>query len=173
MSKAVKIVVGVCVVIMVVSFGSLLLPPSSSVSSVNSASTENAASQSSEAPDYSNMRIGDTVTLVNGLKITVNETEVFTPEYLKSTMTRVNVTYENTGDEKQSFNLLDWKSENSSGVERSITAWSDGKTDLGSGNLKPGGTITGNVYFDGDDITSVYYYNNVLFQSDSDVCWNL
>ena len=131
------------------------------------------ASSSSKKAETSNMAVGDTVEMKNGLAVTVNEAEAFTPQYLNKPMKRVNVTYTNSGKDKQDFNLLDWKSENAAGVERSITAWADGSTDLGSGHLQPGGTVTGNIYFDGDDIAKVYYYSNVLFQSESDICWVL
>lgn len=140
-----------------------------------SASQQQQEQQEQQEPsvDYSNLQVGDTVTLDSGMKVTVNYGETFTPEYLSTVMTRINITYENAGNEKQSFNIFDWKAENVDGVERTITAWGEGDTDLGSGNLKPGGTVTGNVYFDGDDLSKIYYYSNGLLQKESEICWTL
>ena len=134
-------------------------------------SKSSSGASASVAQSTKDMIIGGTAHLKDGLEVTVVETEAFTPQYYDHPMTRVLVMYTNNGDKKQSFNLLDWKAVDANGAERSITAWADGNSDLGSGNLQPGGTTSGNIYFDGTDISKIYYYNNVLFQNDSDVSW--
>ena len=137
-----------------------------SVSNTTGSSTSSAPAKQ----DTSSMPIGTTATLDNGMEVTVNEIEAFTPQYMTTPLTRVHVTYVNNSDKKQSFNIFDWKAEDAGGAERTITAWS-GDNDLGSGDLKAGGTVSGNVYFEGHDIAKVYYYSNVLFQDESDICW--
>ena len=139
--------------------------------SKGSASGSASESAQSAAADYSNMSVGDTVKLSSGLEITVNEVEVFTPQYSDKSATRVNVTYANNGKDKQRFNMFDWKAENSSGVETSTTIVLGSENELNSGELRAGGNVTGNVYFDGDDLSKIRYYSNVLLQSDSDICW--
>ena len=119
--------------------------------------------------DHSQMELGQSVMLENGMVISVNEVETSTSEYNNRPMTRVNVTYANNGSSKSSFNVFDWKAEDASGAERTAGIRS-GDDDLGSGVLKPGGNVTGNVYFEGD-IAKVYYYSNGITQSDSSICW--
>lgn len=138
----------------------------STVSSNSSASPQNKA-------DYSNMPIGQSVALQDGLTVAVVDAQEVTQSYSSKPLMRVTVSYVNNGSDSVSYNALDWKSENANGVERmmEIFAGSDGNS-LDSGKLKPGGTITGNVYFE-SDATKVYYYSNGLFQDESVICWNL
>lgn len=126
---------------------------------------------SGEKIDYENMAIGESVTLDNGLRVTLESYDVFQPEYSSSVLTRVKVSYTNTGNEKASFNVFDWKAVNTSGVEKSMAAWDDG-SGLGSGDLQPGGTASGTVCFMDDDVSKVYYYNSII-QSNSSIAWKL
>ena len=118
--------------------------------------------------DYGAMKPGQTATFANGLSVTVNSVKLVKKSYDNSTMTEVNVSYANAGSSNEAFNLFDWRAEDKNGAIRSVTAYS-GDNPLSSGQLSAGGTVTGNVYFDGA-VAKVYYYNNVL-QSDSNVCW--
>lgn len=125
----------------------------------------------SKAPkDYSKMKIGQSVALENGLTVTVLDAQKVQQPYTDKEQMRVTVSYINNGDKSVSYNLLDWKSENAQGVERSIEIPIGDDNSLDSGKLKPGGSITGNVYFE-NDIKKVYYYSNMLTQSESDICW--
>lgn len=121
-------------------------------------------------PDYSNMKAGETVTLENGLDITVNSFSTVTRSYSDETLVCANVTYKNNGSENVSFNTLDWKSENADGAEKYSTYYTNDEQ-LESGKLKKGGTVTGNVYFEGDAVKILYYSN--LFQDDSDISWTV
>ena len=159
--------------------GIVLLTQSMYVDAINSltdgakpveASVQAESPKSAEqAKDYSKMAIGDSVTLDNGLTVTVVDAQVVSQKYTDDKQMRVTVSYLNNGSKSESYNLLDWKSENSDGVERSIKISLGDDNILDSGKLKPDGTITGNVYFE-DDITKVYYYSNIL-QGESDICW--
>ena len=100
--------------------------------------------------------------------MTVNSIRSVKKSYDNSTMTEVSITYANAGSSNESFNVLDWKAEDKNGAIRNTAVYS-GDNPLSSGALSPGGTVTGNVYFDGS-VAKVYYYNNVM-QSDSDICW--
>ena len=143
-------------------------PVEASVQAESPKSTESSKA-SGAAKDFSKMAVGDSVTLENGLTVTVMDAQVVTQEYTNDKQMRVTVSYLNNGDSSVSYNLWDWKSENADGVERSIEFPIGDDNSLDSGKLKPGGTITGNVYFE-DDVTKVYYYSNIL-QGESNVCW--
>ncbi len=129
-------------------------------------------SQASASQDFSNMSVGQTVNLSNGLSVTVNEVEVFTQEYVNKPATRVNVTYVNNGDKKASFNMFDWKAEDANGAETGPTIAAGAENELNSGDLREGGTASGNIYFDGDNVKKVRYYSS-MFQNDSEICWVL
>lgn len=121
------------------------------------------------AADYSNMATGETVTLENGLAITVNSFARVTQTYGDEELVCANVTYANNSSETLSFNLLDWKSEDDNGVQKSVSYNIGDDNQLDSGQLKAGGTVTGNVYFDGAT-TKVLYFSNI-FQKDSEIGW--
>lgn len=143
-----------------------------STSKASGNSGKSAKSAQKAEKDYSNLKVGDSVTLENGLKIAVTDAEEVQEAYGDGTQMRITVSYKNTGDEPQSYNLFDWKSENKDGVERSIEMSFGDDNSLDSGKLKPGGKISGNVYFK-NDITKVYYYNNGFFQNESEICWKV
>ncbi len=125
----------------------------------------------SEQADYSNMKVGETVTLGNGLSITVNSVQPGEAKYDGSPTVRANITYTNSGDSNEPFNIFDWKSVDANGVETSTTYMSQDKDQLDSGKLQPGGTVTGNVYFEGEP-TKILYYSSFL-QSESQIAWNI
>ncbi len=130
------------------------------------------ASASSSAADYSSMALGESVTLQNGLSITVNSVERGLKSYSGDPITGVSVTYVNNGTSNLSFNAFDWRSQDSNGVINTETFYMDAKNQLNSGNLAPGGSVSGNVYFEGD-IVKVLYYENSFFQNDSSIGWVL
>lgn len=127
--------------------------------------------ENKESKDYSNMALGETVTLEDGLTITVNSVNRGLTKYDGSPLVSVNVTYTNTGDKSASFNTFDWKSEDANGVQQSTYFSMDGENRLESGKLSPGGTVTGNLFFEGEPIRVLYFSN--MFQNDSKIGWSL
>ena len=123
-----------------------------------------------EEADYSSMSIGQSVELKSGLNLTVNSVEPFVGKYNSDDPTVcVNVTYVNNGDSNESFNTFDWKVVDASGVESSQTFVLDGEDELKSGQLQPGGTVSGNVYFEGSPVKVLYYSN--MFNSEASIGW--
>ena len=125
--------------------------------------------QGSGQADYSAMEIGQSVTLENGITITVKNVRKGLENYGGSPVTEVTVVYSNGGKTNANFNMFDWKSESANGVIESATIYTQGENDLSSGQLAPGGTVEGNVYFEGE-AAKVYYYSNIV-QSESHICW--
>jgi len=130
---------------------------------------EGDSSAAAAETDYQNLAPGSTVKLKSGLRVTVNSITGGLANYDGSEIVCANVTYENTGDKKQSFNAFDWKAEDSSGVQRSMSYYSEASDELNSGDLSAGGTVTGNVYFDGP-VAKVLYYGN-MFDDTSAAAW--
>ena len=158
-------------------------PVATSSSSEASASSSSAsASSSSEAPkkeektekpakDYSNLAVGETVTLDNGLSVTVNSVQPDITSYGDKKIVGVNVTYKNDGKDSQSFNPYDWKGEDANGAQRSTTFYMDATDELNSGKLSAGGSVTGNIYFEEGTVKVLYYSN--MFNDDAAAGWKL
>lgn len=121
--------------------------------------------------DYTNLAVGSSVELKDGLVVTVNSVDTSLRSYDDTPVIGVNVTYSNNGDKSQSFNPYDWKGEDANGAQRTTTFFMDGTDELNSGKLSAGGTVTGNIYFE-DGTVRVLYYNN-MFNDSATASWNL
>ena len=141
------------------------------VENTQSQQDDQSEQKSDTSKDYSNMALGETVTLEDGLTSTVNSVNRGLTKYDGSPLVSVNVTYTNTGDKSASFNTFDWKSEDANGVQQSTYFSMDGENRLESGKLSPGGTVTGNLFFEGEPIRVLYFSN--MFQNDSKIGWSL
>ena len=138
-----------------------------------STSTEQLSAESSSAepqPDYSNLAVGTVAELNDGLSVCVQSVETGLSNYDGSAITGVTVSYTNSGSGEASFNLFDWKAQDAQGAQRSTTYYSKASNDLNSGSLAPGGTVTGNLYFDGD-VSKILYYSSMFY--DSSVAWTV
>ena len=144
--------------------------PESAKETADDAASEQEAAAAPEE-DFSNLAIGEGVTFENGLSVSVDGVITGLSNYNDEPVTGVTVTYANNGDKNQAFNPYDWKAQDVNGVLDSQTFFIEGENGLSSGELTPGSSITGNIYFDGE-LAKIYYYDNI-FQSDSQVAWNL
>lgn len=169
------------VIVCVVSFAVVLY-----TQSVYSKAVDEAFSGSSIAPESSEQQAsapaskndtaqseststGNAVTLKNGLVLSVDNVVTGLVNYDGSPITQVSVTYQNNGDSQASFNPYDWKGEDAQGAQRSTTYYSDGENNLTSGTIAAGGTVSGNLYFEGE--ISKVLYENAFFGRGSDVSW--
>ena len=80
-------------------------------------------------------------------------------------------TDQNNGNSQASFNPYDWKAEDAQGAQRSQAFYTDGENELNSGTLAAGGSVSGNLYFEGDVVKVLY--ENVFIGRGSDVSWNI
>ena len=138
----------------------------SSAQAAQATSTQNAASA-----DYSSLNLGETATLDNGLAITVNSVQPDVESFDGSTVTGVSITYENRGAASVPYNIYDWQAQDAKDEPRNPTYVSTQEDLLNSGTLAPGGSVTGNVFFDGD-IVKVRYIATAV-QADADIAWAL
>lgn len=130
--------------------------------------TQQGSAQGAQA-DYSSMNVGESVTLENGMTITVTSVRTGLADYSGSPITEVTVSYSNGGKNNESFNPYDWKVEDANGVLDYQTFMLGAENELTSGQLSPGGSVSGNIYFKGD-AKKIYYYNTIM-QSSSNICW--
>lgn len=114
---------------------------------------------------------GNSITLKNGLVLTVDGVVTGLQNYDGEPITQVSVTYQNTGNSQASFNPYDWKAEDAQGAQRSQAFYTDGDNELHSGTLAAGGTVSGNLYFEGDVVKVLY--ENAFIGRGSDVSWDI
>ena len=145
-------------------------PAVSSTDGVGNSDTTSSVDTSSAEGNYTDMALGTSVDFNNGLTVTVNSFDGSLENYDGSALTAVSVTYVNNGDSEAAFNVFDWEGQDASGVLTSATFYGNSDTDLSSGNLVPGGSITGTVYFSGE--MEKVLYNASLF-SDATYSWVL
>lgn len=140
-------------------------PVSASGDVAGTASTAQPAAQTdAQSAASANLAVGTTASLDNGLSVTVSEVAPGLVNYDGSSVTAVRVTYANNGSAQVPFNLYDWKAQDANGVisDPAIFGGTDaGAEQLSSGQLAPGGSVSGTVYFDGT-LTQVQYFTNMF-----------
>lgn len=163
-----KIVLIVVVVLVVVgALGSMggnkttTTAPESTQQTEQSDAKDQSATEQKTEESTENLVIGTTVNLPDGLSVTVDSVEPGLANYDGSAMTGIHVTYTNNGDDGASYNAFDWKGEDANGAQQSSGYYSDGSDELSFGTLAKGGTVSGNIYFEGD-LARVLYFGNVL-----------
>ena len=131
----------------------------------------NAPASDEAADDAQAAAAGNSITLKNGLVLTVNGVVTGLQNYDGSPITQVSVTYQNNGNSQASFNPYDWKAEDAQGAQRSQAFYTNGENELNSGTLAAGGTVSGNLYFEGDVVKVLY--ENTFIGRGSDVSWDI
>ncbi len=149
------------IVLNVISIVIVLATQSMYSAAVDSAVNGPSASVSSENASgdvaTTDLAVGTSITTEDGLDISVQAVQTGLKNYNGDSITGITVTYTNNGSKEASFNTYDWKAEDANGVQRSMTFYSDSNNELGSGTLAAGGTVTGDVYFEGDIAKALYY----------------
>lgn len=110
--------------------------------SSSDAQNDSEAEQVEEGTDFA---LGETYTTGDGMEIVVNNFSLVSDALGQNAC--ADVTYTNNGDEQTSFQgYWDWKAQNPAGVITDPTFGGDNS--LSSGDLAPGGTVSGSVCFD-------------------------
>ena len=145
--------------------GTSVAPQPATEQPASTASADDAADSSQAAA------AGNSITLKNGLVLTVDGVVTGLQNYDGTPITQVSVTYQNNGNSQASFNPYDWKAEDAQGAQRSQAFYTDGDNELHSGTLAAGGTVSGNLYFEGDVVKVLY--ENAFIGRGSDVSWDI
>ncbi|OUP07095.1 DUF4352 domain-containing protein [Collinsella sp. An2] len=109
------------------------------------------------AEDYTDLAVGTSVNLENGLVVTVDSVQAGLTNYDGSSVVGIQVTYVNNGDEGANYNPYDWKGQDAQGAQESSIYYADGTNQLSAGTLAAGGSVTGNIYFAGDTVMALYF----------------
>ena len=145
--------------------GTSVAPQAASEQAATTAPAGDAADSSQTAA------AGNSITLKNGLVLTVDGVVTGLQSYGGTPITQVSVTYQNNGNSQASFNPYDWKAEDAQGAQRSQAFYTDGDNELHSGTLAAGGTVSGNLYFEGDVVKVLYEI--AFIGRGSDVSWDI
>lgn len=124
-----------------------------------------------EEQSTTDLAVGATVTTTAGLSVVVDSVQPGLTNYDGSTMTGIHVTYANNGDEGADYNIYDWKGEDANGAQQNQGYYSEGSDELQSGTLAAGGSVAGNIYFDGDIKKALYFAN--MFDKSATASWVL
>ena len=120
-------------------------PGGSSNSSATSASADGAQGDTFKVGQQ--IGIDDTVLVVNSAKKWTSPNDFQKPEAGKVYLI-VNLTIENKGTEKVSYNAFDYKVEDADGVQNNSAFVVDVPKEIKSGSLAPNGKLTGNLVFE-------------------------
>lgn len=99
--------------------------------------------------DDTGVQAGGSVTS-DGITTTASPLEPRRQQYIDETFLCTRVTIQNNADEQASFNaLFDWKMQDPSGTTRDATLMGASEENfMGSGEIAPGGTATGDICFE-------------------------
>ena len=114
-----------------------------------------------EEQKTTDLAVGTSITTSEHLVVVVDSVQPGLTNYDGSAMTGIHVTYTNNGDEGADYNVYDWKGEDANGAQQNQAYYSEGSEGLQSGTLAAGGSVAGNIYFDGD-IKKALYFGNML-----------
>lgn len=165
---AVNVVAAVAVLVSQGMYGAAVDDALNGPQAVQSSEGDGKKEEAEELP-ADELAVGFKVELENGLSVTVNEVTSGLANFDGTEATRVNVTYENNGDEPVSFNAYDWKGENETGVRSDATYFDGEENAIGYGDLSAGGSVSGNIYF-GGALSKVLYFSSP-FADDPAATW--
>ncbi|MGV8084523.1 MAG: DUF4352 domain-containing protein [Coriobacteriia bacterium] len=165
-------------VVAVLVFGALALvacgsTPTSSGASGSDTSTTTAGSDTAAKP--LDLAIGQTANYADtGLKVTVVSAGAGPNDYSGKATYKITVKYENTGKESISFNIWDWQLEDANGARTNdIAILSSGPATLSSsGELAPGGSVSGDIYLSpGPSVAKIVYSPSFFSGEDNLATW--
>ena len=103
-----------------------------------------------EEQSTTDLAVGATVTTAAGLSVVVDSVQPGLTNY---------------------YNIYDWKGEDANGAQQNQGYYSEGSDELQSGTLAAGGSVAGNIYFDGDIKKALYFAN--MFDKSATASWVL
>jgi hypothetical protein len=166
---------GIVVLAVVCLLGALILAgcdavPSKSGTASSGGSTTGTSTEAAPATDKPlSLKIGETATY-DTLKVTVVSAGKGPKDYAGKATYKVTVKYENSGTEAASFNEFDWKLEDADGARSQDTALISAKS-LGSGDIAPGGSKSGSIYFTAGKFTKIIYEPSFLASEENLAAW--
>ncbi len=159
------------IVALVINIAAFALVLSSQAALSNAIDSVNEGPKAEAGAQTTDLAPGQSVTLENGLVVSVDKVQKgLTFDFMDGKYMAVAVTVQNNGKKNASFNPFDWKSVNADGVQKGFEIVPNAENQLESGEIQPGGKVSGNIYFK-DDTVKVEYVTG-LSQSAA-ASWNV
>jgi hypothetical protein len=140
-----------------------------------SSTTTSDDSADAEQQATTDLAVGASIDLENGLSVSVDSVDASLTNYDGSTVVGVNVTYTNNGSDSASYNEYDWKGEDANGAQEYATFYSGSAGDkdgaLNSGTLSAGGSKSGTLYFE-DGTVKILYFGSIM-SNDATASWDV
>lgn len=106
--------------------------------------------------------------------VTVTKAGAGPKDYAGKATLAVDVTYQNKGKDAVSYNEFDWQIENSDKARSQESAMVEGKDTLGSGELAPGGKVSGTIYYTPKGtVTKVVYQPSMFSDEENLATWTV
>lgn len=146
--------------------------PATGTNTAGSSSTLGGMSSMDIKPSgaHEDLAVGKPVEYSNGLTVTVDSVKTGLKNSAGKQLVCVTVTYKNGGSTTLDYNSFDWKVQDPDGTLRTYAIYPSGENELNSGELTPGSTVTGNLYFEAP-VSKIIYEAN-YWNSDSNASWN-
>lgn len=179
MKKSFKIAVVMMVLGTMLLFTAACSDGEATVSSGNSSGKKSGQESNSgvqvngkNASDLKNLSAGQTVSK-DGLSVSVDKITDGGKTYDGKKLLKVTVSYKNNGKESESFNPFDWSIQDKDGA-RSDVEFTGKSEEMSSGELAPGGTKTGAIYFLKKNADKIVYTGDLFFDGEEDlIMWNV
>ena len=110
------------------------------------------------------LKVGQTARYASGLSVTVTGAGRGPGDMSGAPTFKVSVRYDNKGSDAQPFNEFDWQIEDANGARTNdIAMLAEAPPTLGSGELAPGGTKVGDIYFASKGPVAKVVYSATIF----------
>lgn len=155
-------------------------PGVSSTSTSASADSTSSTTTSDDSADVeqqatTDLAVGTSIDLENGLSVSVDSVDASLTNYDGSIVVGVSVTYTNKGSDSASYNSFDWKGEDANGAQENTTLYSGSTEDkddaLQSGTLAAGGSKSGTLYFK-EGTVKILYFGSII-SKDATASWDI
>jgi hypothetical protein len=146
--------------------------PGPTAGSTGAAPAPAASGGAAAAPKPLNLAIGQSADY-SGVSITLVSAGKGPKDFNGKPTYKLSVKYKNGGAESLSFNEFDWKLEDASGARTQDTAMltSSPKT-LGTGDIAPGGSTSGDIYFTpGASVAKIVYQPSMFSGEENLATW--
>lgn len=127
--------------------------------------------KAADANALQNLKVGQIVTK-DGVSVAVTGIADGGKNYEDKPVLRVEVVYTNQGKETATFNSFDWSMQDTNGARGDVEI-TDATDTLESGELAPGGSKSGALYFLKKDAAKVVYTSNMFDDEEDKIMWSV
>lgn len=121
--------------------------------------------------NLTDLPIGTPAEYATGIAVSVDTVTPGLVNYDGTAITCVTVVYTNVGTTAQTYHQYDWKAESSSGNEVSPCYYTNAQSELGTNEIEPGTTVSGNIYFQGNLSRVIFTPSGANTTAPNEISW--